>query len=125
MWTGSEMKADSADDITIITSETAPKIWQIQSYYPGLSLKAGKTYQIRFALSADAGSLPFSIGLQGTTDKFNTYQHMIYTSSAAPQTHSFTFTMPEDCTDASLIICTGLRSGTYHFEDISLSCLDR
>ena len=119
-----EMKADSADDITIITSETAPKIWQIQSYYPGLSLKAGKTYQIRFALSADAGSLPFSIGLQGTTDKFNTYQHMIYTSSAAPQTHSFTFTMPEDCTDASLIICTGLRSGTYHFEDISLSCLD-
>ncbi|MBR2284893.1 MAG: CotH kinase family protein [Ruminococcus sp.] len=119
-----DMKTNAADDVTLITSDTAPKIWQIQAYYSGLSLKAGKTYQIQFTLSTDADSLPCSIGVQGTTDKFNTYEHMIYTSSITPQTHTFTFTMPEDCTNISLIICTGLRSGTYHFEDISLSNLN-
>lgn len=109
------MKTNAADDITLIITDTAPKIWQIQADYPGLSLKSGNTYRIQFTLSSDAESLPCSVGVQGTTDKFNTYQHMIYTSSATPQTHAFTFTMPEDRTNATLIICTGLCQGTYHF----------
>jgi len=58
-----DMKTNAADDITLIITDTAPKIWQIQADYPGLSLKAGNTYRIQFTLSSDAESLPCSVGV--------------------------------------------------------------
>lgn len=117
------MTVNDVDSVTLTTTATGTEVYMMQAIYSGLTLEAGKTYQLTYTLQSDTyGQLAPHV--QMTNDPYTTYFWTEHTVTTVPRTYTQTFTMPETCTDAKVAFDAGYRAATFYVTDISLICLD-
>lgn len=115
--------ANSATDITAVTTGTGDEVWMMQPMYTNLTLEAGKTYQFTYTIQGDT-TATIAAHIQMLHDPYTTYAWQKHTVTTTPQTYTQIFTMPETCSDVKAAFDFGYSTGTYRVTDISLVCLN-
>ncbi len=115
------MTVNTTDAVTVETISLPDNNWEVQPHFYGMVFESGKTYTVKFTIRADASST-VRIATQENYGDYNTFLDKTISVSTSAQTYSYTFTMSQDCMDASLCFNCGYNETTYYITDVSVSC---
>lgn len=117
------LTVNSTTDISVETMKTGDEVWMMQAIYDGLTMEAGKTYQLTYTLKSDT-TQSLAPHVQMAEGLYTSYAWEKVTVTPTEQTYTQTFTMPETCTNTKVGFDCGYGVGTYEITNISLTCLD-
>lgn len=121
---GNTIEVKDACNITVNSTEITDsnQWWNIQAYYPELTLESGKTYRLTYTIRADSDCLIFP-HIQSITGEAD-YLWFKETATKEAVTYTHEITMKETCSNAKLAFDCGYQTGTYYITDISLICVE-
>lgn len=120
---GASLNITDANTLSVNVPALPANTYDMQIYYTGLRLAAGKTYTYSVLLESDAETQIKAKVEQNYGDYAN-YHESYPETSPIISAHSSTFTAAEDCTDAKLCMNLGYATGTYKISDIIWICHD-
>ena len=91
---------------------------EVQPFYSGIVLDAGKNYTLSFTAKSDTNR-DISVNVWTDKDEIITENASVGTSA---KKFTYTFTADEQCMDASIFFICGGDAGTIEISDISLIC---
>ncbi len=115
-----EMTVNSLNSITVKTVTLPENNWQNQGLFHGMVLESGKTYTIKFTVKSDKAA-NMRVTLQQNYGSYNQFFQKTINVGTQAQTYTYTATMYEDCTDASICFNCGYSETTYYITDVSVS----
>lgn len=116
-----DLSVDSVNSITVNTHSISDSSLEVEAFYSGLVLDAGKTYTVSFTVKSDSNS-DAVVKLQKNFDYYDIYHQENISIGTTPKTYKFAFKANEQCMDASLCFDCVDSAGTVEISDISIIC---
>ncbi|MBR3760506.1 MAG: CotH kinase family protein [Ruminococcus sp.] len=110
-----EFTVNAPDSITVKKNTDGG---EVQPFYSGIVLDAGKNYTLSFTAKSDTNR-DISVNVWTDKDEIITENASVGTSA---KKFTYTFTADEQCMDASIFFICGGDAGTIEISDISLIC---
>lgn len=116
-----DLTVNSINSVTVDTYSLPDNPWEVQAFYNGMVLDAGKTYTIRFTIKSDTNS-NIDVNVQKNFDDYESYHRENISVGISARTYTFAFKADEQCMNASICFDCGGSAGTIEISDMSIIC---
>ncbi|MBQ8181949.1 MAG: CotH kinase family protein [Ruminococcus sp.] len=116
-----KLTVNAHNNITVETFDLPDERWEVQPFYNGMVLDAGKTYTLSFTINGNIKT-DIDVNIQENFGDYKKIAGEKISVGTSAETHTITFKADEQCMDTSICFNCGGAVGTIEISDISMIC---